>query len=87
MLIQESYHDVPTTADGQGTMRMYPNLPAMQPSINQNAVLTTKQAFMSSTPQSQATRTPASQVWSSSARSTKVGPIPIAPVRTTNSMQ
>lgn len=27
MLIQESYHDVPTTADGQGTMRMYPNLP------------------------------------------------------------
>jgi hypothetical protein len=23
MLIQESYHDVPTTADGQGTMRKY----------------------------------------------------------------
>lgn len=23
MLIQESYHDVPTKADGQGTMRMY----------------------------------------------------------------
>lgn len=23
MLIQESHHDVPTTADGQGSMRMY----------------------------------------------------------------
>lgn len=27
MLIQESYHDVPTTADGQGTMRMYTIVP------------------------------------------------------------
>lgn len=81
MLIQESYHDVATTADGQGTMRVYPE-PIL--SLYNKPVLTIEQAFMSSIPQFPAIRTPASQAWLSSARSTKVGPIAITAITATH---
>ena len=38
MLIQESYHDVPTKADGQGTMRMYTTVPLQHISLLYRAI-------------------------------------------------
>lgn len=81
MLVQETTHDVPTTADGQGSMRMYnpANPPIIQASFEPNGDVPSTdsyQASMSSTPQSQATQKPAFPALSSSARFTKVGAPP-----------
>ena len=78
MLVQETTHDVPTTADGQGSMRMYnaANPPIIQAPFDPNGDVPSTnnyQASTSSTPQSRATQKPAFPVLLSSARFIKVG--------------